>query len=55
MTFISKPEKSNVRPVRVMPSVEDKIKAHCGTLAQGLRNYAELLDDVNVKLKNLQK
>ena len=55
MPFQKKPEQSIVRAVRIMPSVETKIKAHCGTLSQALRNYAEQLEQLNSKLKSLNK
>lgn len=53
MPFQPKQETAHVRSVRVTETVETRIKAHCGTLAQGLRNYAEQLTQLDNELKAL--
>jgi len=53
MPFEKKKEIAQVRSVRVTETVETIIKKHCGTLAQGLREYAEQLTKLDNKLKKL--
>ena len=55
MPFEKKQETAEVRTVRVTATVENRIKAHCGTLAQGLRNYAEQLTQLDNELKKMSK
>jgi hypothetical protein len=57
MPFKKKPSEQvgHVRSVRVSQLTEDKIKEHCKTLANGLREYAEQLTKLDNELKKLSK